>query len=343
MIALVIHAPKDLRLEERESEKAGVGQLEIAIESGGICGSDLHYYHHGGFGAVRIKEPMVLGHEVAGRIVGLGEGVSHFALGDRVAISPSRPCGQCVYCQEGLPNHCINMRFYGSAMPFPHIQGAFQQRLVVEGWQCHKVDEGVAIEEAAFAEPFSVALHAVKRAGSLLNKRVIVTGCGTIGALIVIAARYHGAREIIVTDVQDNALTIAKKIGADKTINSARDGTTLESYAAGKGTFDVHFEASGNVGAMVSGLAMLRPRGIMVQVGLGGDVALPLNLVVSKEIDMRGSFRFHEEFALAVDLINKRRVDVKPLLTDVLPLNRAVEAFELASDKTQSMKVQIHF
>jgi len=337
MIALVIHAPKDLRLEEREAERAGAGQVEVAIESGGICGSDLHYYNHGGFGAVRIKEPMVLGHEVAGRIVGLGDGVSNWSVGDRVAISPSRPCNECSYCQEGLHNHCLNMRFYGSAMPFPHIQGAFQQHLVVESTQCHKVAEGVSIEEAAFAEPFSVALHAVRRAGSLLNKRVVVTGCGTIGALIVIAARFHGAREIIVTDVQDNALTIAKKIGADRAINSARDGQALEHYATGKGTVDVHFEA------MVSGLAMLRPRGIMVQVGLGGDVAIPLNLVVSKEIDMRGSFRFHEEFALAVDLINNARVDVKPILTDVLPLNRAIEAFELASDKTRSMKVQIHF
>jgi len=343
MKAIVIHAPKDLRLEEREAQKAGQGQIEIAIEAGGICGSDLHYYNHGGFGAVRLREPMVLGHEVAGRIVGLGAQVEHFSVGERVAISPSRPCGKCVYCQEGLHNHCLNMRFYGSAMPFPHIQGAFQQILVVEDWQCHKMTEGVSIEHAAFAEPFSVALHAVKRAGSLLDKRIFVTGCGTIGALIVMAARFHGAREIIVTDIHDGALGIATKIGADRAINIARDAQKLEGYAVGKGTVDVHFEASGNVQAMVNGLNMLRPRGIMVQVGLGGEVAIPQNLVVSKEIEMRGSFRFHEEFALAVDLINKGRVDVSPLLTNVLPLSRAIEAFDLASDKTQSMKVQIHF
>jgi len=348
MRAIVIHAPKDLRIEEREADPVGIGQVEIAIEAGGICGSDLHYYNHGGFGSVRLRQPMVLGHEVAGRIVGLGEGargegVDDFHLGDRVAVSPSRPCKTCLYCQQGLQNHCINMRFYGSAMPFPHIQGAFQQILVAERWQCHKVDAGVSIEQAAFAEPFSVALHAVKRAGSLLDKSVLVTGCGTIGALIVMAARFHGAREIIVTDVQDHALGIATKIGADRAINIARDGQYLEQYATGKGMIDVHFEASGNAQAMTTGLNCLRPRGIMVQVGLGGDVAIAQNLVVSKEIEMRGSFRFHEEFALAVDLMDKGRIDVSPLLSAVLPLEEARQAFELASDKSQSMKVQIHF
>jgi len=343
MKAIVIHAAKDLRIEEHEEPIVGMGQIEVAIASGGICGSDLHYYNHGGFGAVRLREPMVLGHEIAGKIRQLGAGVSGFAVGDLVAISPSRPCGTCIYCQQGLQNHCLNMRFYGSAMPFPHIQGAFSQILVAESWQCHKVESGIPIEQAAFAEPFSVALHAVKRAGCLLNKRVLVTGCGTIGALIIIAARFHGAREIIVTDVHDHALAIATKIGADTVINVARDGQKLDRYADGKGTIDVHFEASGSVQAMINGLYMLRPRGIMLQVGLGGDVALPLNLVVSKEIEMRGSFRFHEEFALAVDLINKRRVDVTPLLSDILPLAQAIQAFELASDKTKSMKVQIHF
>jgi len=270
MKALVIHGARDLRIEERDAAQAGPGQIEIAIEAGGICGSDLHYYQHGGFGQVRLREPMVLGHEVAGRITDLGENVGNFNIGERVAISPSRPCGCCIYCQQGLQNHCENMRFYGSAMPFPHIQGAFQQILVVESWQCHKIRPDVPIEAAAFAEPLSVALHAVKRAGSLLGKRVLVTGCGTIGALIILAARFHGAREIIVTDVQNHALNIATKIGADKAINIAANPLALDDYMTGKGTVDVHFEASGNVQAMVNGLNMLRPRGVMVQVGLGG-------------------------------------------------------------------------
>ena len=119
MKAVVIHAAKDLRIEEREPEAPGPGQVEVAIEAGGICGSDLHYYHHGGFGTVRVREPMILGHEVAGAVRSLGEGVSGLAIGDRVAVSPSRPCQQCEYCLKGQQNQCLNMRFYGSAMPMP--------------------------------------------------------------------------------------------------------------------------------------------------------------------------------------------------------------------------------
>lgn len=343
MKAVVIHAAKDLRIEDRDAEIVGPGQVEVAIEAGGICGSDLHYYNHGGFGAIRVREPMILGHEVAGTIKALGAGVSNFAVGDRVAVSPSRPCNACDYCLKGQQNHCLNMRFYGSAMPMPHIQGAFRQRLVAESWQCHTVADGVSINEAAFAEPFAVTLHAVNRAGSLIGKRVLVTGCGPIGALAIIAARVHGAREIVATDVMDAVLEKARLVGADRTINVATNGDDLQAYAANKGYFDVHFEASGNERAVRSGLEVLKPRGILVQLGLGGDVSIPQNMVVAKEIEMRGTFRFHEEFGLAVDLINQRRVDLKPLLTGAYGLDDAVAAFEAAGDRSRSMKVQLSF
>jgi L-idonate 5-dehydrogenase len=343
MKAVVIHAAKDLRIEDREAEIVGPGQVEVAIEAGGICGSDLHYYNHGGFGAIRVREPMILGHEVAGTIKALGEGVFNLVVGDRVAVSPSRPCNACDYCLKGQQNHCLNMRFYGSAMPMPHIQGAFRQRLVAESWQCHQVADGVSINEAAFAEPFAVTLHAVNRAGSLIGKRVLVTGCGPIGALAIIAARAHGAREIVATDVMDAVLEKARLVGADRTINVATNGDELQAYAANKGYFDVHFEASGNERAVRSGLEVLRPRGILVQLGLGGDVSIPQNMVVAKEIEMRGTFRFHEEFGLAVDLINQRRVDLKPLLTATYGLDDAVAAFEAAGDRSRSMKVQLSF
>ena len=343
MKAVVIHAAKDLRIEEREVEALGPGQVEVAIEAGGICGSDLHYYNHGGFGTVRVREPMILGHEVAGTIKALGASVSGLAVGDRVAVSPSRPCNACDYCLKGQQNHCLNMRFYGSAMPMPHIQGAFRQRLVAEAYQCHKVADGVSIHEAAMAEPFAVTLHAVNRAGALLGKRVLVTGCGPIGALAIIAARAHGAREIVATDVMDAVLDMALQIGADRVINVATNGEELAAYSANKGYFDVQFEASGNERAVRSGLDALKPRSTVVQLGLGGDVSIPQNLVVAKEIEMKGTFRFHEEFALAVDLINTRRVDLKPLLTGTYPLEDAITAFEAAGDRSRSMKVQLAF
>lgn len=343
MKAVVIHAAKDLRIEERDLGIPEAGQVAIAVEAGGICGSDLHYYNHGGFGTIRLREPMILGHEIAGTIRALGSGVSGLAVGDRVAVSPSRPCNHCDYCLQGLQNHCLNMRFYGSAMPMPHIQGAFRQRLVAEAWQCHRVADGVSINEAAFAEPFAVTLHAVKRAGSLLGKRVLITGCGPIGALTILAARAHGAREIVATDVMDAVLVKAREIGADRTINVADHPEQLAAYSANKGSFDVMFEASGNERALRAGLDVLRPRGILMQLGLGGDIAIPQNLIVSKEIDLRGSFRFHEEFGLAVDLISRKIVDVKPLLTGIFSLDEAVQAFETAGDRSRSMKVQLAF
>ncbi|MEH3023359.1 MAG: L-idonate 5-dehydrogenase [Pseudomonas oryzihabitans] len=341
MKTIVIHGARDLRIEEREPEAVGPGQVEVAVEIGGICGSDLHYYQHGGFGTVRLREPMILGHEVAGRIVAVGSGVRALTIGQRVAVSPSRPCNGCRYCLLGLHNQCLDMRFYGSAMPMPHIQGAFRQRLVAEAWQCHRVAEGISAELAAMAEPFAVTLHAVARAGALQGRRVLVSGCGPIGALTVVAARAAGAREIVATDVMDAVLAKALAVGADRVINVATQPEQLAAYGADKGYFDVQFEASGNEQAVRTGLEVLRPRGVLVQLGLGGDVALPQNLVVAKEIDIRGTFRFHEEFGLAVDLINARRVDLQPLLSGVYPLEDAVAAFERAGDRSRAMKVQI--
>ncbi|MES0133567.1 L-idonate 5-dehydrogenase [Mesorhizobium sp. M0016] len=343
MKSIVIHAAKDLRVEETDPGSPGYGQVEIAVEAGGICGSDLHYYNHGGFGAIRLREPMILGHEVAGTVKAIGGGVSTLVVGDRVAISPSRPCNACRYCLQGMQNQCLNMRFYGSAMPMPHIQGAFRQRLIAEAWQCHKIADHVSINEAAFAEPFAVTLHGMNRAGSLLGKRVLVTGSGPIGALCILAARAHGAREIVATDVMEGVLAKALEIGADRTINVATNSEKLAAYNVDKGSFDIMFEASGNERAVRAGLDVLKPRGVLVQLGLGGDLSIPQNLIVAKEIEMRGTFRFHEEFALAVDLINRSRVDVKPLLTGIYPLDEAVAAFDIAGDRSKSMKVQIAF
>jgi L-idonate 5-dehydrogenase len=343
MKAIVIHKAKDLRIEERASATPGEGQLAVAVRRGGICGSDLHYYRHGGFGSIVLREPMVLGHEVAGEITALGAAVDGLRAGQRVAINPSRPCAACHYCLAGQPNHCFDMRFYGSAMRMPHVQGAFQQHLVVDAAQCHVIADGISMDEAALAEPFAVTLHAIVRAGSLAGKRVLVTGCGPIGALTVASARLHGAREIIATDVSDFTLGIAAKMGADHVLNVARDVAALNRFKGNKGSFDIMVEASGNASALRDGLECLRPGGTLLQLALGGDVLVPLNMIVAKEIDVRGSFRFHAEFALAVDMINQRRVDLRPLLTEVLPLEDAVHAFERASDRSSAMKVQIAF
>ena len=292
---------------------------------------------------MRVKEPMVLGHEVAGVIEEVGPNVRDFALGDRIAISPSRPCGTCRFCQMGLQNHCLDMRYYGSAMRTPHVQGAFRREIVVETSQAHRLADTLSDREGAMAEPLSVALHAVQRAGPLLGKKVLVTGCGPIGALLVVAARRAGAGHIVVTDVGAFALRSALKVGADPIVNVAEQPEALAAFASDKGQFDVLFEASGNERALRGAFDVLRPRGVIVQVGLGGDVTLPINTIVAKEFDLRGAFRFHEEFAVAVELLNKGLVDVKPLISATVPYRDAGRAFALAADRSQAMKVLLDF
>ncbi len=340
--ALFAHAARDLRLGETDVTAPAAGEVLVTLARGGICGSDLSYFKNGGFGTVRLREPMILGHEVAGHVAALGQGVTGLSVGDLVAISPSRPCGHCVECLRGLPNECLNMRFYGSAMPFPHIQGAFREQIVADAGNCIPA-AGLSAGEAAMAEPLAVCLHAVRQAGVMVGARVLVTGCGPIGVLTILAARRAGAGEIIATDIADNVLEMARAAGADVVLNTATNPDALAPYQAGKGSLDVLFECSGAQAALASGIAALRPRGRVVQLGLSGDMTLPMMQVTAKEISITGSFRFHEEFATAVRLMQAGLIDVKPLITHSYALADFQAAFEMALDRSQSMKVQIDF
>jgi L-idonate 5-dehydrogenase len=342
MKSIVIHGPKDLRIENQDVETPGPGQVQITMAAGGICGSDLHYYNHGGFGTVRLREPMVLGHEVSGYVTALGSGVENFTKGQLVAVSPSRPCHACEYCHRAQYNHCLNMRFYGSAMPFPHIQGAFRQVLVADASQCAPAD-GLSPGEAAMAEPLAVCLHATRRAGELLGKSVLVTGCGPIGVLCILAARRAGADLIVATDLSDFTLDLARQAGADVTVNMVREVDDLERYAIDKGQFDVLFECTGVAQALAGAIPVMRPGGTIMQLGLGGDMTLPMQAMTAKELSLKGSFRFHEEFHTGVSLMQKGLINVKPLITQTFDLLDAVEAFETAGDRSKAMKAQISF
>ena len=341
MKACVIHAPRDLRIEEAEVPALGPRSVKLRIGAGGICGSDLHYYQDGGFGTVRIKQPMILGHEVAGTVIEIGSEVTAVKVGDRGAINPNQPCGACAQCLAGRANTCLDVRFYGSAMRFPHVQGAFREILVADERQVFTIPDHISLGQAAFAEPLAVCLHAVTRASTVAGKRVLVTGVGPIGALTILAARCFGAREIVATDVAALPLKTAALIGADRVVNVATE--TLADYGANKGTFDVLIECSGNARALASGLDVVRPGGTIVQLGLGGEFDLNVNTIVAKELELRGSFRFHEEFGWAVDYISRGVIDVSPLLTDTIPLAEAQRAFDLAGDKAQAMKVHLSF
>lgn len=193
------------------------------------------------------------------------------------------------------------------------------------------------------AEPLAVCLHAARQAGSLLGKQVLITGAGPIGMLSVLVARRSGAARIVITDVVDAPLDLARRLGADEAINVSSSPAALEPYRIEKGTFDVLFEASGNQSALVSSLDVLRPRGVILQLGLGGEMTLPVNTIVAKELQLRGTFRFHEEFQLAVDMMGRGLIDVKSLISSSFPFEQARDAFERASDRSQSMKVQLVF
>ncbi len=341
--ACVLHAAHDLRVEPVALAAPGSGEVLLDIGAGGICGSDLHYFLDGGFGTVRVREPIILGHEFAGQVAALGPGVSGLAVGDRVAVNPSTPCGACEYCAHGAPQHCLDMRFMGSAMRMPHVQGGFRRRLVTPARQCVPVGDVISMGEAAMSEPLAVALHAVSQAGQVRGRRVLVTGFGPIGGVVLLALRHAGAGDITVTEVFDEPLGFARRLGATGAVNVAADTGALAAEEKNKGRFDLAFECSGNPRALAQAIACVRPRGTIVQVGVGGAFDVAMNAVVAKELRLVGTFRFHPEFAIAAGLIARRAIDVRPLITATRKLADAQAAFALAADRRAAMKVQLDF
>ena len=311
--------------------------------AGGICGSDLHYYNDGGFGPIQVKEPIILGHEVSGTVHTLGSKVKNLTLGDKVALNPSHPCGDCAYCQKHIFQHCLNMRFFGSALRFPHEQGAFRDFMVVKSQQCFPVRATTSLAHAACAEPLAVCLHARKRAPNLKGKRILITGAGPIGALCTTLAREAGASEIVVTDLEKLPLEVAKNMGANITINISRSSESLSVFSQDKGYFDIAFECSAAQRALDTCIDTVCPQGTVVQVGVTGNLSVPINKLVGKEISMIGTHRFDSEFGDAVEIIDTKEIDVTPIISHTYPLEKAAEAFEIASDRAKAVKVQLSF
>ena len=342
-----LHGQKDLRIESIEVPSPGPGQVLVNVGAGGICGSDLHYWQDGGFGPIRVREPIILGHEAAGTVAALGDGVAGLTVGDRVALNPSHPCGDCRFCREGNPQHCLFMRFMGSALRFPHEQGMFREQLVIDARQCHRVGAGTPLGLAALSEPLAVCLRAMRRArervGDLSGQRVLVTGAGPIGTLCVALARHFGATEVVVTDVQDATLAVAAQLGATATVNVRTAPENMQPWLADKGAFDLALECSAAPSAIAMAASAVRPLGTIVQVGVAGEVAVPLNLIVGKELELAGTHRFHVEFGEAVALIERGVLNLSPMITHSLPVAEATDALALASDRGKAVKVQLVF
>lgn len=344
MKACVIHGQHKLVVEERERPVPGPHQVAVRLGAGGICGSDLHYYHAGRVGAFVIREPMILGHEVAGEIIATGPDVTKVNVGDRIAVNPARPCGVCRECRSGLGNLCADVYFYGSAARFPHVNGAFAEVFLADEAQCFRISDRLSYAKAACAEPLAVALHGARRAGNLLGKRVLITGAGPIGLLILMVVSLAGASEIVITDRMEEPLATARTLGATRTLNTAVLDPAGDQVSSLTATFDVAIEAAGALPALTQCMVAVRPGGRIVQLGslpTQTDDSLRMNLLVTREIELLGSFRFFQEYGAAVDMLESGKLNPEPLLSAQIVLAEAESAFALASDRKRALKVSL--
>jgi L-idonate 5-dehydrogenase len=343
MLDCKIHGANDLRLEPIATPEPGAGQVLLRLGAGGICGSDMHYLFEGRVGSFAIREPLTPGHEASGVVAEVGPGVTRVREGDKVAINPSHPCGKCDNCRDGRENLCREMRFLGSASIFPHVQGMFRECFLMGERQLTPIAADVTLGELACCEPFSVGLHSVNRIGApLVGKTVLVTGAGTMGCMTVLAAKLFGAAKVIVTDVVDNPLLVARRVGADMGLRVDRlpAGTSLAEVI---GEVDVALEVAGSPAALANCLEATRKGGTIVQVGTlpPEGMHFPANQIMARELNYIGSFRFGNVFDWAVRYISERRIDVRPLISSQHKITDAIEAFNIAKDKTRSTKVQL--
>lgn len=334
-LAATLFGPEDLRMVAQDLGPLAPGMVRVRFGAGGICGSDMHYFRHARTGDFVVASPLILGHEVAGEVAEVNGEAGGLKVGDRVAVNPSRWCGICAYCRQGRENLCDDIYFMGSASKTPHMQGGFASLFDATPAQCVHVPDHVSYASAALAEPLAVSLHAVSRAGGIAGKSVAVFGAGPIGLLILMAALREDPASTAMLDIARAPLDFAASLGAGQVVDLSKEGSAPDK------AFDVCFEVSGTAAGLSSAIAAARRGGTVVQVGNlpGGTLPVPANAIMAKELDLRGTFRFGQEFATAVRLIGEGAVAVDRLITAERPLSDAPEAFRLALDRSRSIKV----
>jgi L-idonate 5-dehydrogenase len=343
MRAAVLYGPRDLRVEAFGSPELAPGMVLLRNRLVGICGSDQHYYEHGYCAAFVPNRPFVLGHEVMAVVEAVGEGVDTVHAGQRVAVNPARACGFCEVCKAGRGNLCSHTIMLGSASTTPPTNGGLAEFVTVRADQCHLLPESMDESLGAMMEPFAVALHAVKRAGTVSGRRVLVTGAGAIGLLAALTARAFGAAPVAISDIVHERRAKAEELGIDAVLDPAAEDFAARAQEISGGGFDFVLEASGAPPALRSAFALVRPGGTIVQIGTLGtaEIPLPANLLMNKEINLVGSMRYGNVFDEAIRLVAAGRVNLQPLINAVFPLEESTKAFEFAADKARSFKVQI--
>jgi L-iditol 2-dehydrogenase len=318
MRAAVLVEQGRIEMEERPVPRPDPGDVLIRVSSVGVCGSDTHYYRHGRVGGFVVEAPLVLGHEAAGRIVGVGESVDPSRVGQRVSIEPQRPDPDSDETRRGHYNLCPHMRFFAT----PPVDGALCDYVTIGADFAHPVPDSMSDDAAALCEPLSVGIAAVRKAELDGRSRVLIAGAGPIGIVVTQLARAYGATEIVVSDPDPTRRDRAITFGA----TTAVDPTLEEITELG---VDAFIDASGAAAAVAAGIRAVRPAGRVVLVGSGAEtMELPTQLIQNRELMLTGVFRYANTWPTAIALVESGRVDLDAMVTARFPLEKAAEALD---------------
>lgn len=326
------------RFEARPSAMPVVGANDLLIEVKhvGICGSDVQIFSRPETCMHPPVYPVVLGHECAGVVVGMGEGVEGFAIGDRVAVEPGVPCMRCQNCLEGKYNLCLEMDFMAC---YPWNRGAMSRYIAHPAMMCFKLPEQLSTLEGAMMEPLSVGLQAADRAGAKLGNRVAILGMGCIGLMTLCAALARGVTDVVAVDLFENRLAKAQELGANHVLNSKSQDVEeyVRALTGGRG-LDIVFETAGNPATFQLAQKLVKPGGRIVLVG---NIAQPVEVrfmeFSEREIDIISVFRYRNKFPMAIAAVASGRIPVKAVATDVFPIAQAQQAFEHALNHKQAV------
>jgi len=330
--AAVWYGGKTIRIEDLPKPEIKEDEVLVKVRAAGICGSELHAYE--GI-SERRKPPLVMGHEFAGEVAEVGRRVEGFQKGDRVVIEPITRCGICDQCLRGRGNICRNVKLLGL-----HVNGAFAEYVPAPARNCYELPDNVKFEEASTVEPLAVAVHAANRTPIKLGDNVVVLGAGVIGLMALQVVRLMGARKVFVTDVVDYRLALAKKLGADEVINSKVEDPARKVMGLTdmKGA-DAVLEAVGIQSTVQQAISMVGIGGRITVIGML-EKAMSLGMLdfVVKELDLKGSYGYvSDEFKAALGLISDKKVNVKSLITNVLPLSEIAQGFELLHKRVEGV------
>ncbi|MFB8369731.1 L-idonate 5-dehydrogenase [Pseudarthrobacter sp. NPDC055928] len=337
--AVVAHAANDLRIDELTLAAPASDEAVIEVHYGGICGSDLHYWLHGAAGESILKAPLVLGHEISGKVVRAAADGTGPAAGTPVAVHPATPGPGAARYPVDRPNLSPGCTYLGSAARFPHKDGAFSRYVNLPTRMLRVLPDSIDLRTAALIEPASVAWHAVARAGDVAGKSALVIGSGPIGALAVAVLKRAGASRITAVDVHTKPLDIAQAVGADQVI-MAGDAEAIAAVEA-----DVVIESSGNHHGLASAIQGATRGGTVVMVGLlpTGPQPVLISLAITRELELKGSFRFNDEIDDVIAALADGSLHIGPVITHEYTVDNALEAFETARNSAESGKVLLSF